>query len=263
MQKDTEEEDMLSHLLTENDYDDEVDLIKGCVPPAVRQKLQAEHSSLTYPANVDPRPILAKEQRLVRENPAADWTRTATTRKQQLWESLDPNFYAAIRDDLILKLFAKIERIENFVKSQRQGAVLNDGASAGGVDISAYGFATGDSEDSDGEGMDVETEQQQQRSEVAAATGVSMMQASFAPPLSAVVAATTANDAPNFTYSAPSDEFTGGIEEVPPPAGPRTIEMGAHCMGTLSGDAVEQSREILCHHGDLALTCRLCSLRAL
>ncbi|KAK3282027.1 hypothetical protein CYMTET_10214, partial [Cymbomonas tetramitiformis] len=42
-----------------------IDLIKGCVPPAVRQKLQAEHSSLRYPAKVDPRPILAKEQRLV------------------------------------------------------------------------------------------------------------------------------------------------------------------------------------------------------
>ncbi|KAK3239135.1 hypothetical protein CYMTET_50917, partial [Cymbomonas tetramitiformis] len=28
---------------------------------------------------------------------AADWTPTATTRKQQLWESLDPDFYAAIR----------------------------------------------------------------------------------------------------------------------------------------------------------------------
>ncbi|KAK3255379.1 hypothetical protein CYMTET_35434 [Cymbomonas tetramitiformis] len=53
-----------------------VDLIKGCVPPADRQNLQAEHSSLTYPAKADPRPILAKEQRLVRGNKAADWTPT-------------------------------------------------------------------------------------------------------------------------------------------------------------------------------------------
>eukprot|EP00854_Cymbomonas_tetramitiformis_P006450 gene6450-biopygen6492 len=307
---------------------------------------------------VDPRPILAKEQRLVRENRAADWTPTATTRKQQLWESLDPEFYAAIRvryprlidlqhvslvelsdlvasvyvswsssqaeqggttgtaasavvppgDELILKLFAKIERIENFIKSPRQGegghkfhewddcplggkkhaagttaaycqpvadctpevlhtlalcqvfqsaadngpaafsaactqygapAVLNDGASAGGVDISAYGFATGESEDSDDEGMYVEIELKQLRSEVAAATGVSMVQGSFAPPVSAVVAATTANDALSFSYSAPSGEFAGGIEEVPPPAGPRTIETDAHSMGTLLSDVVE------------------------
>ncbi|KAK3274835.1 hypothetical protein CYMTET_17002 [Cymbomonas tetramitiformis] len=135
-------------------------------------------------------------------------------------------------DDLILKLFAKIGRIENFVKSQRQGGVvqsaadngpaafsaacaqygapvvLNDDASAGGVDISACGFATGDSEDSDDEGMDVETELQQLRSEVAAATGVRMVQASFAPPVSAVVAATTANVAPSFSYSAVGARLT-------------------------------------------------------
>ncbi|KAK3285480.1 hypothetical protein CYMTET_6912 [Cymbomonas tetramitiformis] len=157
------------------------------------------------PAKADPRPILAKGQRRVRENRAADWTSTATTSKQRLWESLDPDFYAAIRDDLILKLFAKIERIENFVKSQRQGgaasllpkrtrkglsgyrvgsrpdpqygapAVLKDGASAGGVDISAYGFATGESEDSDDEGMDVKAELQQLRRDVTAATEVSMV----------------------------------------------------------------------------------------
>ncbi|KAK3254418.1 hypothetical protein CYMTET_36365 [Cymbomonas tetramitiformis] len=67
---------------------------------------------------------------------AADWTPTAATRKHQLWESLDPDFYAAIRggtagtaasaavspgDDIISRLFAKIERLENFIKSQRQG----------------------------------------------------------------------------------------------------------------------------------------------
>ncbi|KAK3259954.1 hypothetical protein CYMTET_31070, partial [Cymbomonas tetramitiformis] len=48
--------------------------------------------------------------------------------------------------------------------------VLNDGASAGGVDISGYGFAVGDSEDSDGEDMDVEADLQQLRREVTAAT---------------------------------------------------------------------------------------------
>ncbi|KAK3234075.1 hypothetical protein CYMTET_55666 [Cymbomonas tetramitiformis] len=37
------------------------------------------------------------EQRLVRENRAENWTPTAATRKAQLWESLDPVFYAAVK----------------------------------------------------------------------------------------------------------------------------------------------------------------------
>ncbi|KAK3273434.1 hypothetical protein CYMTET_18321 [Cymbomonas tetramitiformis] len=89
--------------------------------------------------------------------------------------------------------------------------------------------------------MDVETELKQLRSEVAAATGVSMVQASFAPPVSTVVTAPSANDAPSFSYSAPSAE-QGGIEEVPPPAGPRTVEMGAHSVGFLPEDAIEPTR---------------------
>eukprot|EP00854_Cymbomonas_tetramitiformis_P011015 gene11015-biopygen11296 len=76
--------------------------------------------------------------------------------------------------------------------------------------------------------------------------GVSMVQASFAPPVPAVVAATTANDAPSFSYSAPSDEFAGGIEEVLPPVGPRTIEMGAHSMGTLPGGW--KIRDVIAQH---------------
>ncbi|KAK3279647.1 hypothetical protein CYMTET_12480 [Cymbomonas tetramitiformis] len=36
-------------------------IIKGYVPPAVRQKLQAEVSALVYPARVVPRQILVKE----------------------------------------------------------------------------------------------------------------------------------------------------------------------------------------------------------
>ncbi|KAK3247899.1 hypothetical protein CYMTET_42617 [Cymbomonas tetramitiformis] len=127
---------------------------RGCLPPAVRQKHQAGHSALTYPARVDPRPILAMEQRLVRENKAADWTPTAATRKAQFWESLDPMFYTAVKvkyqwlqdlhayaggtpgtaaavgvpgdekldsDDILEKLLARLDNIEAFVKSQPMG----------------------------------------------------------------------------------------------------------------------------------------------
>ncbi|KAK3233880.1 hypothetical protein CYMTET_55855 [Cymbomonas tetramitiformis] len=56
-----------------------------------------EHAALGYPANVDPQPILAREQRLVRDNKAADWTPTEATRKLSLYSRLDPVFYAAVK----------------------------------------------------------------------------------------------------------------------------------------------------------------------
>ncbi|KAK3247214.1 hypothetical protein CYMTET_43272 [Cymbomonas tetramitiformis] len=75
-----------------------VDLIKGCVPPAVRQKHQSEHSALLYPARVDPRPILAMEQRLVRENRATDWTpHGCYAQGAAVGEPSFPVFYAAVK----------------------------------------------------------------------------------------------------------------------------------------------------------------------
>ncbi|KAK3273427.1 hypothetical protein CYMTET_18334 [Cymbomonas tetramitiformis] len=58
---------------------------------------QEEHAALRYPANVDPQPILAREQRLVRDNKASDWTPTEATRKLSLYTRLDPAFYAAVK----------------------------------------------------------------------------------------------------------------------------------------------------------------------
>ncbi|KAK3283991.1 hypothetical protein CYMTET_8334 [Cymbomonas tetramitiformis] len=60
-----------------------VDIVKGCVPVALRESQQEEHAALRYPANVDPQPILAREQRLVRDNRASDWTPTEATRKRE------------------------------------------------------------------------------------------------------------------------------------------------------------------------------------
>ncbi|KAK3244645.1 hypothetical protein CYMTET_45751, partial [Cymbomonas tetramitiformis] len=121
-------------------------------------------------------------------------------------------------DDLILKLFAKIERIENFVKSQSQGGAASLLPKRTRKGLSGHRVGS--------------------RPDPHTATEVSMVHASFTQPVSAVVAATTGNDAPSFFYSAPTDEFPGGIEMVPPPAGPRTIEMSAHSVGTLPGDAI-------------------------
>ncbi|KAK3250945.1 hypothetical protein CYMTET_39705 [Cymbomonas tetramitiformis] len=63
----------------------------------LRELQQEEHAALRYPANVDPQPILAKEQRLVRDNRASDWTPTEATRKLSLYTRLDPVFYAAVK----------------------------------------------------------------------------------------------------------------------------------------------------------------------
>ncbi|KAK3240832.1 hypothetical protein CYMTET_49358 [Cymbomonas tetramitiformis] len=68
-----------------------IDIIKGCVPLGVRQTLQAEHSLLRYPAKADPRPLLAKKQKLVHNNRVPDWCPTEATRKQQLCGARDPD----------------------------------------------------------------------------------------------------------------------------------------------------------------------------
>eukprot|EP00854_Cymbomonas_tetramitiformis_P013309 gene13309-biopygen13697 len=74
-----------------------VDIAKGCVPVALRESHQEEHAALCYPANVDSQPVLAKEQRLVRDNKASDWTPAETTRKPSLYNRLDPAFYVAAK----------------------------------------------------------------------------------------------------------------------------------------------------------------------
>ncbi|KAK3253903.1 hypothetical protein CYMTET_36866 [Cymbomonas tetramitiformis] len=74
-----------------------IDIIKGSVPAFLRESHQQEHAALRYPAGVDPQPILAREQRLVRDNRAPDWRPTDETRKLSLYNRLDPVFYAAVK----------------------------------------------------------------------------------------------------------------------------------------------------------------------
>ncbi|KAK3236485.1 hypothetical protein CYMTET_53372 [Cymbomonas tetramitiformis] len=74
-----------------------IDIIKGSVPAALRESHQQEHAALRYPAGVDPQPILAREQRLVRDNRVPDWRPTDETRKLSLYNRLDPIFYAAVK----------------------------------------------------------------------------------------------------------------------------------------------------------------------
>ncbi|KAK3233860.1 hypothetical protein CYMTET_55877 [Cymbomonas tetramitiformis] len=51
----------------------------------------------TWLRGVDPQPILAREQRLVRDNRAPDWRPTDETRKLSLYNRLDPILYAAVK----------------------------------------------------------------------------------------------------------------------------------------------------------------------
>ncbi|KAK3239538.1 hypothetical protein CYMTET_50542 [Cymbomonas tetramitiformis] len=74
-----------------------IDIIKGSVPAALRESHQQERAALRYPAGVDPQPILAREQRLVRDNRAPDWRPTDETRKLSLYNRIDPVFYAAVK----------------------------------------------------------------------------------------------------------------------------------------------------------------------
>ncbi|KAK3244047.1 hypothetical protein CYMTET_46326 [Cymbomonas tetramitiformis] len=82
--------------------------------------------------------------------------------------------------------------------------VVDAGAASGGVDVSAYGFAVSDSEDSDGEDMDMETEPQQMRREVSeAARGVRFNQATFIPLVSMESAAIDDDDAQTALFTQP------------------------------------------------------------
>ncbi|KAK3284430.1 hypothetical protein CYMTET_7931 [Cymbomonas tetramitiformis] len=120
-----------------------LDLIKGCVPPGVRQTLQEEHSQLRYPARVDPRPLLAREQRLVRDNRSEDWTPTETSRTYKLFERLDPEFtrrrwelgvaagpsvagaaYSGV-GERVIELTARLEKIEAAIKFQKAGGAAS------------------------------------------------------------------------------------------------------------------------------------------
>ncbi|KAK3287256.1 hypothetical protein CYMTET_5218 [Cymbomonas tetramitiformis] len=136
-----------------------LDLIKGCVPPGVRQTLQEERSQLRYLARVDPRPILAKEQRLVRDNRAEDWTPTETSRPKvsgAAYFVMDSKIV-----EVLGQLTTRLENIEAAIKFQRlgcggrwggsfrRGAALAEygapavltGDESDGIDVSAYGFS--------------------------------------------------------------------------------------------------------------------------
>ncbi|KAK3256602.1 hypothetical protein CYMTET_34269 [Cymbomonas tetramitiformis] len=87
---------------------------------------------------------MAKEQRLVRDNRAEDWTPTKTSRKYKMFERLDPDFYAAQAEqggavgpkvsgaaysgvdnkivEVLGQLMTRLQKIEAAIKFQRLGA---------------------------------------------------------------------------------------------------------------------------------------------
>ncbi|KAK3284128.1 hypothetical protein CYMTET_8207 [Cymbomonas tetramitiformis] len=165
------------------------------------------------------------EQHLVRENRAEDWTPTAATRKAQLWESLDPAFYAAVKvfqaaSDGGATAFAAA------VELYGVPAVVGTGAASGGVDVFAYGFTPGASGASGDDDMDVHEELRDLRQQIG--TAISMQQVSLplahgisfagvsTEPQSAIVPP-AGGDQPAFMghVHRPTEEFPGGVELVP------------------------------------------------
>ncbi|KAK3275000.1 hypothetical protein CYMTET_16851 [Cymbomonas tetramitiformis] len=133
-----------------------IDSVKGCVPAGLRVSHQEAYAAFRYPARVDPRPVLAKEHRLVRENRAADWRPTEATRRQQLFDRLDPDFYRASEvvgtataaaiptgDDSeakqLLKIVVdKLRVLEHFIKNQKGGTSALKAATATRGGLNGY-----------------------------------------------------------------------------------------------------------------------------
>ncbi|KAK3271562.1 hypothetical protein CYMTET_20101 [Cymbomonas tetramitiformis] len=81
-----------------------VDIIKGCVPVALRESHQEEHAALRYPADTDPQPILAREQRLTEAGKAV-WGKSGISAQ------LSSTEYGALLD--------KINELQALLRQQR------------------------------------------------------------------------------------------------------------------------------------------------
>ncbi|KAK3272696.1 hypothetical protein CYMTET_19023 [Cymbomonas tetramitiformis] len=147
-----------------------VDLIKECMPP--RQFGRSFRPS-TPRCGIRPRwtregPILAQARRLVHENRAADWTPTELARKEQLYSSLKPEFYAAVRQqadlggvtgaamsaavlagddktviDMLMTIPGAVNNIENFVKATGRGGTPAVPPRGTGEVAGAFGISGG------------------------------------------------------------------------------------------------------------------------
>ncbi len=79
-----------------------VELIRFCVRQARGQRCYEHYAALRYPAEVDPRPLLEEEHRLVAENDTEDWTPTADSRRRNMFRALDRVFYKTIIDKYLV-----------------------------------------------------------------------------------------------------------------------------------------------------------------
>ncbi|KAK3242709.1 hypothetical protein CYMTET_47613 [Cymbomonas tetramitiformis] len=131
--------------LSSFDFDD----LTKAVIPKVNELLHFKRSISNFDTpltRVDPRPLLAREQRLVRDNRSEDWTPTESSRKYKLHERLDPAFYVAAElgvaagpsvagaaysgmDERVLEvlgqLTTRLEKIEAAIKMQKAGGAAS------------------------------------------------------------------------------------------------------------------------------------------
>jgi len=79
-----------------------VELIRFCVRQARGQRCFEHYMALRYPAEVDPRPLLEEEHRLVAENDTEDWTPTTDSRRRNMFRALDRTFYKTLIDKYLV-----------------------------------------------------------------------------------------------------------------------------------------------------------------
>ncbi|KAK3253332.1 hypothetical protein CYMTET_37331 [Cymbomonas tetramitiformis] len=75
-----------------------IDLAKGCIPVGLMTSHMEEYMAIRYEAKVDPRKALTLEHRLVKENTTPGWFPSEDSRKQNMVERLDTEFYRALLD---------------------------------------------------------------------------------------------------------------------------------------------------------------------
>ncbi|KAK3274576.1 hypothetical protein CYMTET_17244 [Cymbomonas tetramitiformis] len=80
----------------------QVELICFCVRQARGQRCYEHYTALRYPAEVDPRPLLEEEHRLVAENDTKDWTPTTDSRRWSMFRALDRVFYKTLIDKYLV-----------------------------------------------------------------------------------------------------------------------------------------------------------------
>ncbi|KAK3242785.1 hypothetical protein CYMTET_47530 [Cymbomonas tetramitiformis] len=126
----------------------------GCAAAGVSH--QEGYAQLKYPTRADPRPIMAKDHRLVRDDWASDWKPDEASRRQRMFASLNANIYRSVtgrfplpRDLAAISLITLQLHVAAVYTSWAQSLIAERG-SAGGTLTAASAVTGGDGESDPG-----------------------------------------------------------------------------------------------------------------